>query len=107
MKKLNIPAEKVLYKHLPPVNVNDSVLEVRFNPRTARVKKEFAPSKHPMPNLTDYLKPMKQLSHQLTQDDLDISDDERLVCNLANNNFRNTYESYQKHFMEDSMEKLM
>lgn len=100
VKKLNIDSDKRVYKHLPPVNVNDSVLEV--NRFARRDKKATSVRVHSStdagPTLQQYLKPSKPLEYQLKLDDLDEICDENLDRQrLANDNFQQFYEVYRKY----------
>lgn len=100
MKKLNIESDKKVYKHLPPVNVNDSVLEV--NRVSRRDKKITSSGVHSSidtePTLQKYLKPSKPLEHHLELNDLDEIFDENLDRQkLANDNFQQFYEVYRKY----------
>lgn len=110
MKQLNFGVGKKLYKHLPPVNVNDSVLDVHAKPRKTK-KKEFVSAKDPIPNLTDYLQPMPRMEHRLTLEEMGMSDDEPSTYDqhryVADSDFRNTYEKFQEYFILDTGEKLM
>lgn len=99
LKKLNIESDKKVYKHLPPVNVNDSVLEVnRLTRKDKRITSIGLSSIDAEPTLQKYLKPSTPLEHRLELNDLEEIRDENLDRNqLANDNFQYFYEVYRKY----------
>lgn len=97
MKKLNVVSNKTVYKGLPPVNVNDSVLEIVPKPRKLKMNRELTVD--PEPILKDYLKPSKPLEYQIPIDELEFKGEQRTTMKeLANDNFRNLRESIPSHF---------
>lgn len=106
MKKLNIESDKKVYKRLPPVNVNDSQLEVTRLPR--RDKKSASTGVHSSldtePTLQHYLKPSTPLEHRLELEDWEEIFDENFDRQqLANDNFQRVYEGYRKYLDLDTI----
>lgn len=98
LKKLNIESDKKVYKHLPPVNVNDSVLEVNRYTRKDKRAPAIGLSIDAEPTLQKYLKPSTPLEYRLELNDLEEICDENLDRNqLANDNFQQFYEVYRKY----------
>lgn len=100
LKKLNIESDKNVYKHLPPINVNDSVLEVnRFKRKDKRATSSIGLSSFDVePKLQKYLKPSEPLEFQLELTGLEEIVDENLDRNqLANDNFQQFYENYRQY----------
>lgn len=101
LKKLNFPSDKTVYKCLVPVNVNDSVLDVRPSSlrRQSKSKTRVQATKDPEPLLSHYLKPMPRLEHHLTLDDDDDDYDfnDKSINRSANNQFKRMYEFYEQY----------
>lgn len=99
LKKLNFPSDQAVYKHLIPINVNDSMLEVKQRPRHIRRK---AIAHDPEPQLADYLRPIKPIEHQLTlaaddDDDNDIREYAATRRKINCNYYRDTYKFYEQY----------
>lgn len=99
LKKLNIVSDKKVYKHLPPVNVNDSVLEVNRLIRKDKQPMFIGSSANDAePTLQKYLKAAPQLEFRLELNDLEEIRDENLDRKqLANNNFQQLHDIYRKY----------
>lgn len=102
LNKLNFPTDQNLYKHLIPINVNDSALDVQTK-KHYRKKKNAATSTEPEPYLVDYLRPIKPIEHRLSLDNDEI--DARTLRKPDRNNYRNTYEFYQRHLCPNNSTK--
>lgn len=106
---LNVHPEKTVYKHLVPVNVNDSVLDVKPSPvrRQAKSKTYVQMSKDPEPILNRYLQPTPRLVHHLTLDDVDDDDDigsnnRASINKRADNQFKRMHEFYAQYLSPTS-----
>lgn len=100
LKKLNFPSDKSVYKCLVPVNVNDSVLDVKPSSlrRQSKSKTRVQTAKDPEPTLSHYLKPTPRLQHQLELDDDDDSDfNDKSINRSVNNQFKRMYEFYEQY----------
>lgn len=84
---------------MPPVNVNDSVLEVnRLTRKDKRPTSIGLSSIDAEPTLHKYLKPAQPLEYRLELDDLEEIYDENLDRNrLANDNFQQFHAVYRKY----------
>lgn len=104
MKKLNFVSHKPIYKNLLPINVNDSVLEVRPRSNDARRTKSKAEqyaNKDPEPNLNDYLVPLQSYKqkHKINFADIDSDDDEQTIIQRRHfsKHYQNIYQFYEKY----------
>lgn len=105
LKRLNFVSHRPVYKHLVPINVNDSVLEVKSRAAGARrssSRREQTSNKDPEPNLCDYLTPSEplKLTHQVTWADIDSGDeyDEKTIrTQNFNDNYIRLYQFYDKY----------
>lgn len=83
-----------------PINVNDSVLDVRPSSTVQRSTTKFRVEtvKDPVPTLSHYLKPMPRLEHRLTLDD-DDSDggNDKSIDRMLTNQFKRMYEFYEQY----------
>lgn len=99
LKKLNIVSDTNVFKHLPPVNVNDSILginrkKIRKDKRTVSLS-----TVDHIPTLEKFLKPSVDLDYRLELSDSDFSDDESVTLqSLSNDNFKRLYDSYRRYF---------
>lgn len=68
--KLNFVVDRPVFRNLQPINVNDSVLELKCD--GPRRRKPFVPSnRDPEPVFSDYLLPIERLGdHHIRADDL-------------------------------------
>lgn len=87
-QKLNFPTDKSVYSGLVPINVNDSVLELAC-PKVRRRKSFTRTDKDPEPVLTDYLTPIKIMSHIVPVSDIRA---DLTVRPPDTNNFERVYE---------------
>lgn len=99
MKKLNIVTNKPIFKQLPPINVNDSVLEVTTKPRKFKMNKENCSTADPEPVLQNFLKPSAPLKYEIP---MDLDDDFKYersptMKKLANSCFRNLREEFSPY----------
>lgn len=106
LKKLNFHPDQSTYKNLVPINVNDSVLDVKSSLMRQHSKSKtrvHAAAKDPEPILSHYLKPTRRLEHRLTLDDDDDDDDSGINCkekssnHFANNQFKRMYDFYEQY----------
>lgn len=105
LKRLNFVSHRPVYKHLVPINVNDSVLEVKSRTAGARrpsSRREQTSNKDPEPNLCDYLTPSEplKLTHKVTWADIDSGDEydgKKLRTQNFNDNYIRLYQFYEKY----------
>lgn len=93
LKKLNFQSDKTVYKHLVPINVNDSVLDIKLTNRKS--KHDFALAKDPEPVLSHYLKPMVLLEHRLTLDS--DSDEDEKRYRVPTDHYQHMYQFYEQY----------
>lgn len=89
----------MIYKELIPINVNDSVLDVKANNNVRRKKSSVNTlKKDPEPQLTGYLRAieLQKNHHKLNLDDIDIEVGSGQRNDL-NSNFRELFEFYQQN----------
>lgn len=67
-QKLNFVSHKPVFRNLQPINVNDSVLELRCGPASGHTKRKSVTrtDRDPEPVLNDYLQPVERIGDQLT-----------------------------------------
>lgn len=97
LKKLNIVSDTKVYKHLPPVNVNDSILGI--NQKIRKDKKTIAlATTDYIPTLEKFLKPAADLEFRLELNDSIDNDEECMTRKtLANDNFHQLYDVYRRY----------
>lgn len=97
LKKLNIVSDAKVYKHLPPVNVNDSILGINRKIRRDKKTIPLSTIDH-IPTLEKFLKPAVDLEFRLELSDSAHSDDEPITQkSLANDNFHRLYDVYRRY----------
>lgn len=107
VKKLNFVSNKSIYKHLVPVNVNDSVLEVKPKSKSRRSKLPAkGHGKDPEPELKDYLEPTERLQHRIDFDDIESDEEHKLPTNRiikARTEYLRLYDFYEKYLCPNAM----
>lgn len=97
LKKLNIESDTKIYKHLPPINVNESALAIQQKVRKDK-KINALSTADVVPKLDKYLRPLEKLEFRIELSDFDDSDDESLTrTSLANENFLRLYDTYRQY----------
>lgn len=97
MKKLNVVSDAKVYKNLPPVNVNDSILGV--NRQIRKDKKPIASSTvDPNPTLDMFLKPSVDLEYRLELSDSNSDDELMTPQSICKDNFQRLYDTYRQYF---------
>lgn len=95
--KLNFASEVNIFKALPPVNVNDSLIQ-KFKNKSTNAKKRAPETVDHEPSLEDYLVPLGNIEYELKINNSNLIEGDYNAKHVIVNNFQNIYGLYRQFF---------